>query len=92
MGRSLLSVKLALAFGVCVAVVVLVAERVMASPVERAPAAAEQPVQVPMEAAVEQKTGAEVCLWRGCPITLPHRYLRTTADAPRRGDRRTQAS
>jgi hypothetical protein len=68
MGRSYLSVKLAFAFGVCVAVLVLVAQ-VLVIPAQAAPAAAEIPLEGP-ESADGSADGVEVCLWRGCPTLL----------------------
>lgn len=65
MGRSFLSVKLALAFGLCVSVLVLVADAAQAGAVDASPAVVEQPVTAPAEAAA----AADVCLWRGCPLT-----------------------
>lgn len=47
MGRSFLAVKLAIAFGLGIAVLVLVASRATASDGESAPAAVEQPAVVP---------------------------------------------
>jgi hypothetical protein len=94
MGRSFLSVKLAFAFGVCVGVLVLVTDSVLAGGPERAPAVAEQPALVPaQDAAAESQVAAEpdLCLWRGCPAVLAHPLVRTAAPhrqvAPaRRGD------
>lgn len=65
MGRSFLSVKLALAFGLCVSVLVLVADGAQARAVDALPAVVEQPVTAPAGAAA----AADVCLWRGCPLT-----------------------
>jgi hypothetical protein len=58
MGRSFLSVKLAAAFGLCVAIAVLAVERVQAAdtePCERA------------TTVVEIRPEPVVCLWRACP-------------------------
>jgi hypothetical protein len=92
MGRSFLSVQLALVFGICVAAVVLVAGGVTPTVVEIAPAAAEQSLQVRVKTAVHQEKGAEVCLWRGCPIMLPRPSSRTAEEAHSRADGPAHAS
>jgi hypothetical protein len=103
MGRSFLSVKLAFGFGVLVAVLVLVHERVTAGPLlVEAVRTAENPVALPMvvdaggvqfEAdSTDGRAATSVCLWRGCPAALVHPLLHA-ATPPRvvGAQRRTRA-
>ncbi|HSJ23543.1 MAG TPA: hypothetical protein VK929_02590 [Longimicrobiales bacterium] len=84
MGRSYLSVKLAFAFGLCIGVLVLVADRAMAGGRGVSPPAAERPVLVPAASAVPPapELTTEPCLWRGCPMLLQP-YRRTAERLPR---------
>jgi hypothetical protein len=89
MGRSFLSVKLAIAFGVFIAVLVTVHGHVTASVVERA--AVQEALHVVEPRGMEVDAVAEepvACLWRGCPAVL-HPLLR---EPPATGDRRAPRS
>jgi hypothetical protein len=88
MGRSLLSIKLAFAFGICIAVLAGAAGQVRTAASERAERPSTQPSQseaTALEAEMVQPAAEVVCLWRACPVVLSHPLpaTRTPSDARR---------
>jgi hypothetical protein len=89
MGRTFLSVKLAVVFSVSVAVAVTVHGRVTADVVP--PEASEAPAAAALPGGGEVQE-AVTCLWRGCPAVLTHPLLRASvreAALPMRATRAT---
>jgi hypothetical protein len=75
MGRSLLSIKLAFAFGICVAVLAGAAGQVRTGAGELAERPATQPAgteATALEAEIVQPAAEVICLWRACPAVLSH--------------------
>jgi hypothetical protein len=75
MGRSLLPIKLAFAFGICIAVLLGAAGQVRSGASELAERPSTQPSRseaTALEAEIVQPAVEVICLWRACPVLLSH--------------------
>jgi hypothetical protein len=75
MGRSLLSIKLAFAFGFCIAVLAGAAGQVRSAASELTERPSTQPSRseaTALGAEMVQPAAEVICLWRACPAVLSH--------------------